>query len=32
VEYFRGYVASLLKEEGRGKREREEGGGEAMEF
>jgi DNA primase small subunit len=32
VEYFRGYVASLLKEEGRGKREREEGGAEAMEF
>ena len=33
VEYFRGYVASLLKEEGKGKRERdEEGGAESMEF
>ena len=33
VEYFRGYVASLLKEEGKGKRERdEEGGADSMEF
>lgn len=32
VEYFRGYVASLLKEEGKGKREREESGPDAMEF
>ena len=33
VEYFRGHVASLLKTEGKGKREREEdGGGEGMEF
>jgi DNA primase small subunit len=32
VEYFRGYVANLLKEEGKGKREREEGAGDAMEF
>jgi DNA primase small subunit len=32
VEYFRGYVAGLLKDEGRGKREREEEGGESMEF
>lgn len=33
VEFFRGYVAGLLKAEGKGKREREEeGGGEAMEF
>jgi DNA primase small subunit len=32
VEYFRGYVANLLKEEGKGKREREEGGADAMEF
>lgn len=34
VEYFRGHVATLLKEEGRGKREREEAGagGDPMEF
>nr|POE93649.1 dna primase small subunit [Quercus suber] len=33
VEYFRGYVAGLLKEEGKGKREREDGDGvEKMEF
>ena len=35
VEYFRGYVASLLREEGKGKRNREEdvsGGAESMEF
>ncbi|KAK5124461.1 hypothetical protein LTR85_001678 [Meristemomyces frigidus] len=33
VEYFRGYVASLLKAESAGKRGREEeGGGETMEF
>ena len=32
VEYFRGYVASLLKEEGKGKRERDEDGAEGMEF
>lgn len=35
VEYFRGYVAGLLKEENKGKRSREEdlaGGAESMEF
>ncbi|KAK3724460.1 p48 polypeptide of DNA primase [Vermiconidia calcicola] len=33
VEYFRGYVASLLKEEGKGKRGRDEDdGAEGMEF
>lgn len=33
VEYFRGYVAGVLKEENKGKRERdEEGGAESMEF
>jgi DNA primase small subunit len=29
IEYFRGHVASLIKEEGKGKRERDEDG---MEF
>jgi DNA primase small subunit len=33
VEYFRGYVAGLLRDEGKGKRERnEEAGAEGMEF
>lgn len=32
VEYFRGYVASLLKDEGRGKRERDDDAAEGMEF
>ena len=31
VEYFRAFVNGLLKEEGRGKRDREEGG-DPMEF
>jgi hypothetical protein len=33
VEYFKGHVANLLKEESRGKRERAaDGGAESMEF
>ena len=33
IEYFKGHIATLLKEESKGKRERDDGlGGEAMEF
>jgi DNA primase small subunit len=32
VEYFKGFVAGLLKDEKAAKRDRDDGGGESMEF